>query len=309
MSSVLFEPVDIKNIRLKNRFVRSATMEGRATFDGRPTRRLQELYFKLAEGEVGLIVTSAAAVKVYKYPPDIEGLPFGLAIDDDRCIESWKEVIDGVHEQVSKIAMQIVHPGPRGPSHIAPSAVLLKDIGIVPREMTVTEIQELVDRFAQACRRAKEAGFDAVQLHGAHGYLINNFISPHTNVRTDEYGGSTENRARFIVDIVKKARTMVGPGYPLMIKMNCDDFVDGGIDKDEAVRIARIIVKGGIDCIEVSGGGQAGGGSRVSIKGINKEGKEAYFRPYARALKENVSVPVILVGGLRTPRVMITRNL
>jgi 2,4-dienoyl-CoA reductase-like NADH-dependent reductase (Old Yellow Enzyme family) len=170
--------------------------------------------------------------------------------------------------------------------------------------MTVGEIKEMVEKFAQACRRVKEAGFDAVQLVGCHGYLVNNFISPYANVRTDEYGGSTENRARFIVEIMKRARGLVGAEYPLMIKMNFDDFIDGGLGKDEALRIAKIIVRGGIDCIEVSGGTQAGGGKHISVKGINTEEKEAYFQSYAKALKEHVSIPLILVGGLRTPSVM-----
>jgi 2,4-dienoyl-CoA reductase-like NADH-dependent reductase (Old Yellow Enzyme family) len=310
MSSILFESASIKGVQLKNRFVRSATMEGLATFDGRPTQKLKELYFKLAEGEVGLIVTGAALVEAYKNLPNIDGLPFPLAIDEDRHVKDWREGIDGVHERGSKIAMQITHPGRqdypslRGSTPIAPSAVPLEDRNIIPREMTVDEIKEMVDKFAQACRRVKEAGFDAVQLHGGHGYLINNFISPYANVRTDRYGGSTENRSRFIVEIVEKARKFVGPGYPLMIKMNFDDFIEGGLDKDEAVRVAKIIAQAGIDCIEVSGGTQAEGGKHISVKGINTEEKEAYFRPYAEALKEHVSVPVILVGGLRTPSVM-----
>jgi len=310
MNSILFEPASIKNIQLKNRFVRSATMEGRATFDGRPSRKLKELYFRLAKGEVGLVVTSAALVEAYKNLPNIEGLPFPLAIDEDRYIEDWREVIDGVHERGSKIAMQITHPGRqdypslRGSTPIAPSAVPLEDSDIVPREMTVDEIKEMVEKFAQACRRANEAGFDAVQLVGCHGYLINNFISPYANVRTDHYGGSTENRARFIVEIVRRARELVGPDYPLMIKMNFDDFIDGGLGKDEALQVAKIIVQASIDCIEVSGGTQAGGGTHISVKGINTERKEGYFRSYAEALKEQVSVPVILVGGFRTPSVM-----
>lgn len=310
MSSILFEPVDIKNIQLKNRFVRSAEAEGLATFDGQPTQKLKELYFKLAEGEVGLIVTGGSLVEAYKNLPNIDGLPFPLAIDEDRHVEGWIDVIDGVHERGSKIAMQITHlgrqdyPSLRGSAPIAPSAVPLKDRDIVPREMTIDEIEEMVNKFAQACRRVKDAGFDAVQLLGCHGYLLNNFISPYANVRTDRYGGSTENRSRFIVEIVKKARKFVGPGYLLMIKMNFDDFIEGGLDKDEAVRVAKIIVKSGIDCIEVSGGTQAEGGKHIAVKGINKEEKEAYFRSYAEALKEHVLIPVILVGGLRTPSVM-----
>lgn len=310
MDSILFEPTDIKGVQLKNRFVRSATMEGMATFDGRPTRRLKELYFKLVEGEVGLIVTSATLVEAYKNLPDVEGLPFPLAIDEDRFIEDWKEVIDGVHERGSKIVMQIAHaarqdnPHLRGSTPIAPSVVPIENSNIVPRKMKFSEIKEMVEKFGQSCRRAKEAGFDAVQFHGCHGYLISNFISPYTNVRTDKYGGRIEDRARFVVEIVMRSKELVGAEYPLMIKMNFDDFIDGGLDKDEAISIAKIMVQAGIDCIEVSGGTQAESMKHIAVKGINKEEKEAYFRPYAEALKEHVSLPVILVGGLRTPSVM-----
>ena len=120
----------------------------------------------------------------------------------------------------------------------------------------------------------------------------------------DDYGGSTENRARFITEILKRSREMVGPDYPVMIKMNCDDFIHGGLDKDEAVRAARVIVQAGIDCIEVTGGTSSDSPLNVAVMGINKEEKEAYFKSYAEALKKQLSVPLILVGGLRTPRVM-----
>jgi 2,4-dienoyl-CoA reductase-like NADH-dependent reductase (Old Yellow Enzyme family) len=169
--------------------------------------------------------------------------------------------------------------------------------------MTVQEIWEMVEKFAQACRRVKEAGFDAVQLHGGHGYMISNFISPYTNQRTDEYGGDTVGRARFIVDIVRRARELVGDDYPIMIKMNCDDFVPGGLAREEAVRVASLIEEGGIDCIEVTAG-MPESRERMPEKGIDKREKEAYLRAYAEALRPAVSIPLILVGGMRSPEVV-----
>jgi 2,4-dienoyl-CoA reductase-like NADH-dependent reductase (Old Yellow Enzyme family) len=307
MTSALFQNASIKGIQLKNRFVRSATVEGLATFDGRPSLKLKDLYFKLAEGEIGLIITSAAMVDAYKNLPDVEGLPFPLAIDEDRYIDDWIDIIPGVHKRGAKIAMQIVHPGSledpglKGAKPIAPSAIPLNKRNIVPREMALDEISEMVEIFSQSCRRVKDAGFDAVQLHGGHGYIISNFISPFANVRKDKYGGNTENRARFIVEIVTRARELVGPDFPLMIKMNCDEYLDGGLDKKEAVKIAKLIVKAGIDCIEVTGGVSA---EHITVKNIKKEEEEAYFKIHSQGIKENVSVPVILVGGLRTPAVM-----
>jgi 2,4-dienoyl-CoA reductase-like NADH-dependent reductase (Old Yellow Enzyme family) len=190
-----------------------------------------------------------------------------------------------------------------GEPPIAPSPVEEKTFGNVPREMTVAEIKEMIEKFAQVCRRVKEAGFDAVQLHGGHGYLISNFISPYTNIRTDEYGGDTERRARFVVDIVRRARELVGDEFPIMIKMNCDDFVSGGLSKDEAARVAAVIEEAGIDCIEITGGIYETR-EEMSRLGINKEEKEAYFRSHAEALRKAVNIPLILVGGIRSPNVI-----
>jgi 2,4-dienoyl-CoA reductase-like NADH-dependent reductase (Old Yellow Enzyme family) len=312
MDSMLFEPARIKGVEVKNRSVRSATVEGLGTADGRPSGALRDLYCDLADGEVGLIVTAAALVdgQAYRKRRYVEGRAYDIAMDEDRYVEDWQEVVAAVHERGSRIAMQLVHVGRqespkiRGSSPLAPSAVPLTNREIVPREMTAGEIEETVELFAQSCRRVMEAGFDGVQLHGGHGYLISNFISPYANVRTDAYGGSTRNRARFITDIVKRARELVGEDYPIMIKMNCDEFMEGGLTLDEAVETAKIITEAGIDCIEVTGGTNADSPLRIAVPGINKEEKEAYFASHARALKEEVSVPVILVGGLRTPRVI-----
>jgi len=307
--SVLFDKVEICGIELRNRFVRSATYEGMATPDGGPSEKLAELYYELADGEIGLIITSGAQIDGYKGLPDIEGLPYPSAMDDDRLIDCWRPIVAGVHERGSKIAMQIVHPGRadnpglRKSDPIAPSPVPIDDFDIMPKEMNLEEIDQMVDMFAQACRRVKEAGFDAVQLHGGHGYLISNFISPYTNVRTDKYGGNTENRARFIVEIVEKARELVGAEFPIMIKMNCDDFLEDGLKIDEAVKVAKIIVGAGIGCIEVTGG-ITETRRRTAKKGIVLETDEAYFKEHAAALKKNVSAPIILVGGLRTPKVI-----
>ena len=312
MNTNLFEQASIKGLQLKNRFIRSATMEGMATFDGRPTPELKELYCNLAEGEVGFIITGVACIEAWKNGPGTSGLepPLTvslLAIFDDSYIDNWREIISAVHARGTKIAMQITHlgrlPDMRGATPIAPSAVPIENIPVVPREMTVPDIEDMVEKFAQACRRVKEAGFDAVQILGAHGHLINNFMSPYTNLRTDAYGGSTANRARFIVEIVNRARMLVGPDFPLMMKMNFNDFVEGGLEKDDAVDIARIIAQAGIDCIEVSGGTLSESKNHIAVKGIQKEHQEAYFQTYAQALKEKVSIPVMLVGGIRSPQV------
>jgi len=309
--SKMFEPVTIKNIEIRNRIARSATYEGMGNHNGEPGPRLAQLYNSLAEGGIGLIVTSAALIERFKMPlPEGADMAYPTYIDTDDVIELWKPIVADVKSRGAAIAMQIVHIGRQeapvlrmGEPPIAPSAVEERESGVMPREMSIEEIKEMIEKFAQACRRVKEAGFDAVQLHGGHGYLISNFISPYTNRRTDEYGGDTAHRAKFIVDIVARARELVGEDYPIMIKMNCDDFVPEGLTKDEAARVASVIEEGGIDCIEVTGGIYESR-KEMSRKGINTEEKEAYLRAYAEALREAVSIPLILVGGMRSPSVI-----
>ena len=308
MERTLFKPHEIGGMQIRNRFVRSGTFEGMATFDGRPTQKLRDLYYDLAEGEVGLIITGLTHVHGYGNLPDIEGLPFPLAIDSDLHIDAWAGIIDGIHQRGAKVAMQITHLGrqdiPQLREPIGPSPVPLANSNIIPREMTLDEIQGMVEMFSYSCKRVKEAGFDAVQLHGCHGYLISSFLSPYSNQRSDQYGGNTENRARFLVEILKTARELVGPEFPVLIKMNGDDFVDGGLRIEESIEIAKIIMRNGIDGIEVSGGIFSDNPYRVSETGIDKPEDEAYFRSYARAFKKQISVPIILVGGNRSYEVV-----
>jgi 2,4-dienoyl-CoA reductase-like NADH-dependent reductase (Old Yellow Enzyme family) len=310
--SVLFTPFTIKNVEIKNRFVRSATYEGMGTANWLPSDSLVKLYNELTDGEVGLIVTGAVTVE---RPMPLQSAEWGsmqAAIDDDRCIDGWRRLADVVKSRGSRIVMQLYHPGRRlglifdDQRVVAPSAIPDKRTNATPRALSVEEIQELVEKFAQAILRSRKAGFDGVQLQGCHGVLISDFISPFTNVRTDQYGGSTANRARFVVEILQRARELVGSDYPLLIKMNCDDFVSGGLEITEAKKVASILADTGIDCIEVTGGIPESAFfqrhlDRETMKGPEKEG---YFRTLSSAIKGAVDVPVILVGGLRTPSVM-----
>jgi 2,4-dienoyl-CoA reductase-like NADH-dependent reductase (Old Yellow Enzyme family) len=308
MGTNLFEETEISGMEIRNRFVRSATFEGMGTFDGRPTQMLGDLYYDLAEGEVGLIITGLTHVDGYGNFPDIAGAPFPLALDRDRYINDWAEIIDGVHRRGAKMAMQLTHLGrqdiPQLREPIAPSPVPIANSNIIPREMTLDEIEGMVEKFSCSCRRAKEAGFDAVQLHGCHGYLISNFLSPYANIRSDKYGGNTENRSRFLIEILERAKELVGPEFPILIKMNCADFIDGGLQFEEAIEIAKIIVRARIDCIEISGGTYSDSPSRISATGINKPEDEAYFKSYAEAFKKQIDVPIILVGGNRSYEIM-----
>ncbi|MBA7607210.1 NADH oxidase [subsurface metagenome] len=182
----------------------------------------------------------------------------------------------------------------------------------MPREMTTYEIEETIESFAQAARRAKEAGFDGVQLHGAHGYLISEFLSPYTNRRTDQYGGDTDKRLRFVEQIYRRSRELVGDGFPILIKMNCDDFLEGGITLDESKKITKMLSNMGFDAIEISScmwetvkrkKKEIGWKptfipeSRMSVGSINEP---AYHSPYAKEIKKVIDIPLILVGGINS---------
>ncbi len=191
---------------------------------------------------------------------------------------------------------------------LGPSAVKDEASGKKPLEMTDEEILQTIDDFVEAARRTKEAGFDGVQLHCAHGFLLSSFISPYTNRRTDEWGGSVENRTRIIVEIIKGIQDRVGIDYPIMVKLNATDGFDIysgkiGLDAPECVEIAAILEKAGICAIEVSGG-IFEAGSVMSQPDIDSEDKEAYFRRYAKMIKDTVNIPIILVGGIRSRNMM-----
>ena len=308
------KPKKIGNLEIKNRFVRSATYEGLATEEGEITNKLVDFYKKLSEGGCGLIITSHAYVQ-----PNGRSGENQIAVYKDDFIPGLKKLADVVHKQNKdcKIALQLTHSGRQrnrkdARETIAPSAILEGFTNRMPRQMTLEEIEETIGAFAQATRRAKEAGYDAIQLHGAHGWLISEFLSPYTNKRTDEYGGSTDNRIRFVENIYRKSRELVGEDFPLLIKMNCDDFLDGGITLEESKKIAEKLSVLGFDAIEISScmwetvkrkKREIGWRptfipeSRMSIGSVNKP---AYHRPYAKEIKNCIEIPLILVGGINS---------
>ncbi|MBI5419983.1 MAG: NADH:flavin oxidoreductase [Deltaproteobacteria bacterium] len=300
-----FEKAVIGRIPLRNRFVRSATWEGMCGEDGAPTERLVALYEALVEGGVGLIITGYAYVR-----PEGKQTPGKMGIYDDSLVTALTALTRRVHGRGGRILMQLVHAGGQanrnssGLSPVAPSAVSLPQYAEIPAELTREEIADIVAAFGRAAGRAKDAGFDGVQLHGAHGYLISQFLSPLANRRTDEYGGPFRNRSRFLSEVVRAVRETVGKEYPVWIKLNGDDFHPGGFSLEEACQVARMLEEEGIDAIEVSGGTPASGDKTPARSRIDAPEKEAYHRALARAIKSQVRIPVGLVGGLRTPSVL-----
>ena len=298
----LFEETVINGMKIRNRLVRSATWEGMCDPEGRPTQRLCDLYRELAEGGIGLLVSGYAFVR-----PEGKQLPGKMGIHTDAFSKNYEKLVRTVHDAGGKIVLQIVHAGGQaivensGEEPVAPSAVKVAHYPVKPRALSIKEIREIVNAFGDAGQRAREYGFDAVQLHGAHGYLINQFMSPHTNLREDEYGGSVENRSRFVTEVYRNIRDKTGSDYPVMIKMNCADNMDGGLEIEDGVYIAEKLSGEGMDAIEVSSGNSASeikcGPLRMKI---NKPEKEAWNMSLARQIRAAVKCPVMVVGGFRS---------
>ena len=298
--SKLFETTNLSGMILKNRFVRSATAEGMATEDGECTPRLTNLMADLAEGGVGLIITGHAYVTKRG-----QATPWQLGIYDDKLIPGLRTMTDEVHQRNGRIVVQLAHSGilanPKltGDAPLGPSAIEGLD-EVVSQEMTLEDINAMVEAFGEAAERAHEAGFDGVQIHAAHSYLLSQFLSPAFNLRDDAYGGSIENRARMLLEVLQGIRARVGQDYPVLIKMNCRDFLEGGLELEDSVQAGTMLKEAGIDAIEISGGTFASGDLMPSRKGIVKEGDEAYFKVEAQVFKEQVNLPIILVGGIRS---------
>ena len=298
--SKLFEESSINKMVLKNRFVRSATWEGLATVKGEATPKLIEMMTSLAKGGVGLIISSHSYVS-----QEGQGTPWQLGIYDDKLIPRLQEMVSAVHENSTKIIMQLAHAGLHAQMALTGQpALAVSEIEGFQKEnmkaLTSEGIHRLVLSYAQAARRAKEAGFDGLEIHSAHGYLLSQFLSPAYNTRNDEYGGSIENRVKIHLQIYDAIREVVGADYPILIKMNCADFIDNGLTIDDSLKAARIFSDAGFDAIEISGGIIRSKKLSPSRSGITTQEKEAYFKGYAENFKRNIKVPLVLVGGLRS---------
>ena len=299
---------------LPNRIAKAAMTEGLATMDGVPTPELERLYGLWSDGGAGLLLSGNIQVDrnhleqpgnvIIDHEPD-EALATALA--------SWA---DTATRGGNAFWAQISHAGRQTPKNVnpspkAPSAVPLEIPGGrfgVPVELSEFEIHDIARRFGIAAAACQEAGFTGVQIHGAHGYLISQFLSPRANRRTDRYGGELRNRARLLLDVLKTIREAVGPDYPVAVKLNSADFLKGGFAFEDSLQVARWLEEGGIDLIEISGGTYEQP-KLVGIEGLEEEEaqavkastrmREAYFVDFAIAMQEQVSVPLMVTGGFR----------
>ncbi|KPL08888.1 MAG: hypothetical protein AMS26_23630 [Bacteroides sp. SM23_62] len=300
-SSRLFDSTRIGNISLKNRFICSATWLGKANHDGTCSPGLISSLLPIARSETGLLISEMAHVSA-----NAQCAPFQMGVYDDSLLPGLKRLADFVHKAGSPAVMQLVHGGLfsiplmyTGQEPLGPSVMVTPD-GPVGREMTKEEILETVGAFKEAAVRAQKAGFDGVQIHAAHGWLLSQFLSPFFNKRNDEYGGNIENRARIVLEITKSIMEAVGEQFPVLAKINSDDFLDGGFNTDEMLEVSAMLEKSGVNAIELSGGTIAGllsGNLDVSFSPTGR--KDVYYSEAAKRFKEKIKIPLILVGGIR----------
>ena len=301
----LFEKTSIGSLELTNRVIRSSTWSGVGDQKGYVTDRAIEFYGELAKGDVGLILTG------YQYVmTNGQGLPYMLGNYDDKQAEGLKQLVDTVHWGGGRIAAQLVHCLAKADTKLffsegdelwGASAIAYSTGEKVPREMTRQDIARLVEAHAAAASRSKRAGFDGIQIHGAHGFGVNQFLSSAWNRRGDAYGGSLQNRYRLAGEIIEAIRGEVGKDFPVMFKLSAQDFVADGIELPESAEIARRLANDGIDAIQVSAccsiSNEEGHCNRRMIV---KEKDEAYLADFVQYIKERTNVPVMIVGGIRS---------
>ena len=289
----LFDPLAVGDLTLKNRIVMPPMANGLADADGRVTDPLIAHYTRRAPG-VGLVIVEHSYFT-------LEGKASAnqLGIHDDAMVSGLRRLAGAIQAEGTPVCIQINHSGREGSrtvsglEPVAPSPVPSGNSAVVPRELEADEIHDLVRLFGEAARRAREAGFDAVEVHGAHGYLLNQFTSPLTNRRGDMYGGSFEARIRFPLEVVREVRRRVGSGLLVLYRLGASDGEGRGVTMDEMQRFAQRLVQAGVNIVDVSGG----------LIGDAPDGMtgQGYFLPLAEKIKQAVQAPVIGVGGITDP--------
>ncbi|MGE7717699.1 NADH:flavin oxidoreductase/NADH oxidase family protein [Priestia megaterium] len=308
-NSVLKNKLNTKKFIIKNRFFKAAMSETLATKDNNPTQALVNLYSRWAQGGAGLLMSGNVMVD-----RDALGEPGNVVIEDERNLTMLIKWAKAGTQNDTHFWIQLNHPGKQSPktvskNPVAPSAIPLsenvKDFFNEPRALTTEEIWDIIKRFGNAAKIAKKAGFTGVQIHAAHGYLINQFLSPHHNQRIDEWGGDLNNRMKFLLKIYDEIRKQVGEDFPVGLKLNSADFQRGGFTEEESMMVLKKMDEVGIDLIEISGGNYENpkmfeGNVRESTKQ-----REAYFLDYAQKARSLVNAPLVVTGGFRSEKGMV----
>ncbi len=305
-TAILGQSLTLANgVVIKNRIAKSAMSEALGTTDNRVTTQLPTLYDAWARGGAGLVITGNVMIDRRAL-----GEPNNVALEDERDLPLLQEWARRGTANGTQLWMQLNHPGKQSPKlvsrrqPVAPSAIPLapkfKPYFNDPRELTGADIQDIIQRFATAARIAQKAGFTGVQIHGAHGYLVSQFLSPLHNQRKDEWGGSIEHRARFVLNVLSAIRHETGPGFPVGIKMNSADFQRGGFTEEESMQVAEMLAEAGIDLIEISGGTYETPIMTGKDVKESTQAREAYFLEYAEKIRARVKTPLMVTGGFRT---------
>lgn len=304
----LFDPVDIGPLKLKNRIIRSSTSMEMADEDGQPTLRLLDVYEEAAKGGASLIITGLTFIRKQDQP-----FHAALGFYDDSQIPAFKELARRMQKHGAKACLQIGYAGSMSGYKVnereiwGPSAVPHPFTKVTPKAMTRADIQQAVKEMSQAAVRAKKAGFDTIELHFVHNFMINQFLVPHFNKRIDEYGGSIENRARFVFEIMTAVRKAVGPDYPVLAKIHGQDYLEkGGMTLDEGIYVARGLIQRGVTALDISGGNLMSEPENLPIRPEIHEDTDlqSYFAKDAEAIDRELDIPLILTGGNRDPKVM-----
>lgn len=290
--ALLLEPLKIKSLNLANRLVMPPLATAKAEDDGSVSKQLLDYYAEKSKGGyIALVIIEHSYVR-----PDGKAIKNQLSVADDSMIKGLKQLAEVIHGNGTKAVMQISHAGVRtneeiiGTKPVGPSAVVNPREGNVPREISEAEISQIIKAFGDAARRVKEAGFDGVEIHSAHGYLLNQFLSPVTNQREDRYGGSLSNRMRIHLEIIEAVQTAVEKDFPVFLRLGADDFIEGGTTIEDSKMAAREFVHAGVDILDISGGLLG-----YNIPDLSGQG---YFAHLSEAIKQVVEVPVILTGGI-----------
>lgn len=294
----LFSPIKIGKMEVKNRIVYPAMVTNFPAEDGNPSDLMIAYLEERAKGGAGLIYPESTCVDRGGH-----GFPRGAAIWDDSLIPGWRRLVDALHRHGTKVMCQLFHAGRQtysmliGRQQVAPSPIPCPLIHELPREITVEEIEEIIEKYAQAARRCQEAGFDGIEFHGGHGYLVAEFMSSYSNKRSDEYGGTLDGRMKFPLDCIRLIRREVGRDYPMTFRFSIEEKVPGGRTLEESKLIAPMVVEAGVDAIHITRGCYGDLRGVVPVMGS----PPGIYVPYSAALKEVVDVPVIAVGRINDP--------
>jgi len=293
-------------VTVPNRIVKSAMSENNADADGKPSERIIRLYERWGSGGTGILISGNVMLDKKAL-----GEKHNVVVEDEKYLGELTKWADKAQKQGSQLWMQINHPGRQTPKNlnketVSPSAVQLsmKAVFGKPRPLTETEIWDIIERFGNTAVVAKKAGWAGVQIHGAHGYLVSQFLSSLTNVRTDQWGGKLEKRAKFVIEVYRNIRKKVGASFPVGIKINSADFQRGAFTEEESLQVIEWLSEEGIDMIEISGGTYEKSAMMGTAQKESTQQREAYFADFIVKARKRTQTPLLLTGGFRTRSVM-----